>query len=438
MVSIVRESPAPADLRRPSNTPDRAGRGRARAWRAAVVVLLVWLAPCFARAQDDPQRRYAPPDPYTEGDEAALRKAGYVSLGPFPFGSGHDTTAVENLLGTEPLHWIETAHFRIGCALSPLRLKGGEEDWVAKTKGELKRLSKRLPKLKPDTKELDPWLRTHLIAQRLEDLYAEVMELLGVTDASFPEVPDDPASPETFRGLGPYLGMPQKFTVLLLLRNSSHARYTRAYQGNEMADPLRYHDIPFGCMYYGGAEETANGLFANDLALHTHLVFNVAHNLYSCYRSFSHELPAWLPAGLAHWHARRVSPRFPTYDRKDDRDRTLRSNFWEWDKRAPGLLANNAFEPLSAFLNRASIGEFTLEQHIESWALADFLMDAKKEAFMAFLRAMKDPFHQRLRTPSRREVEVRQHDLLVSIFGVDADGLEKQWRAYVLNQRGRK
>ena len=56
----------------------------------------------------------------------------------------------------------------------------------------------------------------------------------------------------------------------------------------------------------------------------------------------------------------------------------------------------------------------------------------------AFLHAMKDPFHERRRSPSRVEVEVRQRDLLTNIFGVDAAGLEKQWRAFVGKDRGRK
>ena len=76
-----------------------------------------------------------------------LQKVGYVSFGPFPFGSNHTTLQVGDLLGTEPLRWIETAHFRIGCALSgvPLRVEEDwREAWVQRLKPELKRLATKL------------------------------------------------------------------------------------------------------------------------------------------------------------------------------------------------------------------------------------------------------------------------------------------------------
>ena len=74
------------------------------------------------------------------GEEAALDRAGYVSFGPFAFGHEHNSRMVTELLGTEPLLWIETAHFRIGCALAELPLKGSESwsrDWIKRTKAEL-------------------------------------------------------------------------------------------------------------------------------------------------------------------------------------------------------------------------------------------------------------------------------------------------------------
>ena len=85
------------------------------------------------------QRKQAGPDPYTGGDRALLERLGYVSLGPFELGTGHDSTSVEELLGTEPLAWIETAHFRLGCSLSPLLLRGQQDwskEWIKKVRDE--------------------------------------------------------------------------------------------------------------------------------------------------------------------------------------------------------------------------------------------------------------------------------------------------------------
>lgn len=213
-----------------------------------------------------------------------MATVGYVSFGPFAFGAHHDTKDVEQLLGDEPLLWVEAAHFRIGCALGPLALRSIEPwagEWIRKTRRELQRLDKRLPRVDSNTMVLDPWLRAHLLAQRLEDLYAEVMAKLGVCEGDFPvRTADDASVPATFRGSGPFLGMREKFRVLLLRRESSHARYTRAFQQREIADPVRDHDAAFGSLYWGGSEETDNGLFRDDFALHSHGAFNVAFNLY--------------------------------------------------------------------------------------------------------------------------------------------------------------
>lgn len=406
------------------------------AWPRCLLALALPLA--AARAQS--VRVEVGPDPYTGGEADALAAAGYVSLGPFEFGTNHNTATVAELLGTEPLAWIETAHFRIGCALSPLEVKGKEEwsrDWIDKTRRELTELKKLLPRVNPRAKVLDPWLRAHLTAWRLEQLYAEVLANLGLREEWFPKEPGDPRDPEHFRGLGPYLGMQQKYEVLLLRRSASHARYTRAFQGQEIGEPIRYHDGAFGCMYWGASEETADGLFAIDMALHAHLVFNVAHNLYTGYRAFGHDLPAWLSIGLGHWHARRVSPRFPTYDRRDDSDRDPRSAFWEWDQRVWGMTKHGVFEPLATFLERDKPGEFGLEQHIESWALVDFLLTTKKAATFRFLHQLKAPFHGRTRFPTPQELQTRQRDALRDAFDCDAAGLEQQWRDHVLAQRRR-
>ncbi|HEX6810668.1 MAG TPA: hypothetical protein VF384_03500 [Planctomycetota bacterium] len=384
-----------------------------------------------ACAQERPRGTAPPPDPYTRGEPAAMAKLGYASFGPFVFGSDHDSEDVVELLGDEPVLWIETAHFRIGCALSPLPLRATEpwtDEWVLALRGELKRLDARLPCIDTTTNVLDPWLRAHLTAQRCEDVYAAVMRNLAVDDHGFPAGrPDDATDPVSYRGRGRFLGMRSKFRVLLLRREASHARYTRAFQGREMPDPVRDYDAACGSLYWGGSEETDGGLFRDDLALHAHLAFNVAHNLYSGYRDYCHELPAWLVTGLGHVHSRAVSPRFPTYERAHDRDRERRSDFWQWGTRARGLAQNGVFEPFATFSERVESGKFGLEQHIQSWSFVDWLVRTRKDATMRFVHLLKEPFHARTRLPSPDELRERQQQSLRCAFGVDAAALEAQY-----------
>ncbi|HEX5053863.1 MAG TPA: hypothetical protein VFZ65_18945 [Planctomycetota bacterium] len=353
--------------------------------RAVLVPCCLWW--CGA-APAQAQTAHAGPDPYTNGDPAAIAKAGYVSYGPFPFGARHTTKDVEELLGTEPLIWIETPHFRLGCALPAVELTKGQEwsvEWLASVQRELKALRSVLPKVRVQSKQLDPWLRAHLFAHRLEALYAEVRGNLGFVEPTDDEVEAHRAG----TGHGRYLGMDEKFAVLLLQRSSSHARYTRAFQGQEMADPIRYDDAVFGSMYWGGSEETADGLLRSDLAMHTHVVFNVAHNLYSGCLGSARELPPWLATGLSHWHARRVSPRFPVYDRRDDRDHDPRSLFWRWDERVAGMAKNGTFEPMATFVERVNAGGYRIEQHMQCWSLVDFLLSTRADATFRFVRLAK-------------------------------------------------
>lgn len=380
-------------------------------------------------------------DPYTRGEAVAMQKAGYVSFGPFPFGAGRESGAVTELLGTEPLVWIETTHFRLGCSLSRVPLRNDEpwcDEWVQSVRAELKQLAKRLPRVKTDTKELDPWLRAHLMAQRLEGHYARLLSDFGLDDHYFTTAPADARDPATFRGFGPHFGMREKFTVLLLQKGGSHARYTRAYCGREMAEPLRWQDSQFGCIYYGATEESGNGLFRHDLAMHVHLVFNVTHNLVSGLRGYQHDLPPWLVTGLAHWHARAVSPRFPVFERRSDGEQGQRSGFWQWDQRVRGLVENRAFEPVATLLERTNAGAFDLEQHMQSWALVDFLLTHDKPKFMQFVHRLKDPFHAGRRLPSNDELWLRQKELLENTFGWDAKAFEATWRKHVLTAKQKK
>lgn len=404
------------------------------------------LGPAALRAQDPPVPApdlgivHADPDPYTGGGSAAaLAKAGYVSLGPFPFADNHTTADVEALLGSEPLCWIETAHFRIGCALSPLGFRGMGPDWTKRVRGELKRLQQRLPDVRPDAKLLDPWLRAHLIAQRCEEFYAAFLGDLGVSDSVFPdEHGDDPDGPPAeFHGVGPYLGMAGKFAVLIVQRTSSLARFTRAYQGTETVDPLRIHFAGSGVLAYVIAEETNKSLMRDDEALCTHLVYNLTVNLVNGYRGYSHELPPWLVLGLAHWHSRKVCPRYPAYERKI-KDERLDSPFWEWQPRAQGLMQFGAFEPLRQLMAREDGTVFGMEQHIQSWFFVDYLMRTQKAAFMRFLHGMKDPFHARRKLPTWDEVLALQDDLLRADFGMDAAALEAAWRKDPVCSKKRK
>ena len=128
-------------------------------------------------------------DPYTKNDPVRMKMAGYISFGPFPFGEIGtkivDTAHVDKHLSYARIIWVETAHFRIGSSLGRWSIPT-EIEVRRKLRAELERLKLKLGnKVNPKTRVLDPWLRLHLTAQRMEELYAEIQDWLGVEDSEF-------------------------------------------------------------------------------------------------------------------------------------------------------------------------------------------------------------------------------------------------------------
>lgn len=392
-----------------------AGRGLAVALLAALGV-----------AAQVPAAGRAGIDPFTRHDAGAIARAGYLSLGPFDFGREHGSAEIDALLPGEAVAWIETAHFRIGCSLAAIDVRG-DRDWRQRVREDLAALKQRLPAVRPETQKLEPWLRAHRIALHCEAIYADVCAHLDVDDTRFPQVPGhDARKPVTFMGCGPYLGVEEKFGVLVMHDLANLARYTRAYMGGESQDAVRHYEV--GSALTLALCEQSPGIVGDDFSLHTQLAYHVSLQLYTAYRGYGHDLPAWLGAGLAHWHARRCCPRFPTHERRAGEPRE-QSPFWQWDDRAKGLMRTGAFESLAELMARRDIASFRLEQHIESWALVDWLMRERRDATRVFLHEFKAPFHALQSVPTAAELQVRNDECLRKAFHTDADGLMAMWRA---------
>ena len=162
------------------NMPMNTQHTQVRRLAVAMVGLLALTAVAAAQKPLDRSKPLTDPanDPYTRGGkEKYVEAAGYASMGGFEFGARDDTTTeVSALLEGVEVRWIETAHFELGIALPKVKVTKEERK---KVKAELAKLQKALPVVKPDTKFLDPWLRAHLYAQRLEEHYARLQEIMG-------------------------------------------------------------------------------------------------------------------------------------------------------------------------------------------------------------------------------------------------------------------
>ncbi len=193
---------------------------------AARTALLCCLALCVVALPGQRRRDKWKVDPYTDNDPKRMAKAGYVNYGPFEFGSlGVDmvpSTSIAETLSYAEIIWMETEHFRFAIELPKWQVPT-EAATKKKLRAELTELKKVLPKINPKTRRLDPWLRAHLTAYRMEKLYDETMALFGVTDASFPQDPKNVIvdAKKTYMGYGPYLGMRGKYLVLVVEKGAT-------------------------------------------------------------------------------------------------------------------------------------------------------------------------------------------------------------------------
>ena len=366
-------------------------------------------------------------DPYTKNDPKAMLRAGYVGFGPFEVGDGHDTKAVAALLGDTAIAWAETSHFKIGCSLAPLPLPPGKDGQALVR--DLEQLKKLVPGVEPRPKVLSTWLRLHVYALRLEQLYADVQRRLGVGDESFPG-PKDAIDYKSYRGEGPYLGQRGKYVVLLLDRASSFGRYARAFLDTRQRFTVRHLFRLADSMLLSTCEEFAEGRFRDDAALHCHVVFNVVHNLLDGYRHYNHDLPVWFKEGLAQWHVRRIDPRFTSWSTASEWGADWRP-VADWAPVVRGLVETGSVPPARTTMRWLDYGPAKFADRVVFWSRVDWLMTMGDAKLRVFLDTLKEPFDRTARLPDPAEVAARQDLALHKAWGLDLDSFDHYWAAWV-------
>ena len=386
------------------------------------------------------QRRETPDepevDPYTRNEPDAKAAAGYASFGPFPFADEHDTAQVEHVLGEAArLRWVETEHFKIGSELVPYSLSGVPKAERQKIRAELERLAEKIPSVRPDVARLDPWLRLHLFAQRAEDLYGEFRGRLGVEDGDFPAGPGGDGEP--YGGEGPYLGQPAKYTLLLFQKASAFGHYFRTFARREGTMAMRHNFASVGSLFFGTAVELDDPPYRSDTALHCRVVFSLVHNLVNGFKFYSHDVPVWWSEGLAHWSARRIDPRFstPSEIRIYAQDPEMA---WNWEPRVRARVEFEEYPRAAQLLRIVDRDRLDFVGHMMAWSRVDYLMTLGDEKFAAFMDRMKGRIVPPGRSPTTEEILARQEAALEEAWGLDPEGFDAAWTAWVKKNYRRK
>jgi len=377
--------------------------------------------------RDNTPEAFAAVDPYTKGDAELLARLGYQGSAPFGLAGRTTTSEVEEVLGGIPILWVQTKHFVLASSLRTYRLVGDQQE-AAKIEGELDRLEKRLGRLKRPRNELDPWLRLHLYAQRLEELYASFCADLRLTDRELAT---------GIIGPGPYLGQKEKFVVLLLQQSSSVGRYTQRFAGIEQKFSYRISFPEGGCAFVVAAEALRDANYELDAALHCYVADSVAVNLCDAFRLSWGSVPLWFKYGLAHRYSRRIDPRWSIYEGASNTT-DQREDAWRWEPRVRGLVANEVLPPWERMLAWRNPDEMDLRAHMMAWSSVDWLLERKEARPLAFLLAVTEPPPGGAAEVSPELQLERQRAGLKEAFGESVAELDAAWRTHVERRYERK
>ncbi len=317
-----------------------------------------------------------------QNDALQLEAGGIVSHGEFVFGKKDgNTEKTDRHLLTLDIKWIETAHFRIGFALGPYKVKLEEKK---KFLGEFTQLQKAFPKVLPETTILDPWLRTHLYAQRCEEIYTRFLEIVDGKGATFAD--GSGVYRGAYQGEGPYLGMKEKYEILIVPNEAAHVDFLLENAGLRIRNTQRWHFVDRGAFTISMHAQQGN--LRSDAGLHGHVGFNLAHNLFDGLNHYSYDTPVWLHEGLAHFMEREIDPKNNSFDGGEGAvaDMTSKSN---WKPEVLKLISGDEAPRMAELMALKNFGELKLPHHFTTWSMVDFLITTKPKEFGSFLWAIK-------------------------------------------------
>ena len=394
-----------------------------------VVSLLAAAVACQTPAKPDELPKWKL-DPLTKNEPAAMAKAGYLNFGPFPFGNIGDKTTqsqeIEDSLQYCQILWIETAHFRIGVNLPAWELPQ-DMPTRQKIRRELEELQLKIPSVDPKSRKLTPWLRAHMTAYRLEKLYSETQLLFGVKDADFPADPSKVVSNAGARymGYGPYLGMKDKFLVLVFDKAGPYQAYAKKFIGRDTKMPQRWHFKEISSIVIALACESDQFPLKHDTALHCALAFNVSHNLLDGFRYYAYDLPVWIREGFGHWNCRRIDPKWPNFDQNEGSlaDMKMVEN---WGTHVRGLISSGKVAPFTEAVGWRDFCNIKFEDHCAVWSRIDFLISQGPEKWQKFLFGVKGRIDANW-LPDQTDLVGATRDALQQAYGISILEFDKKW-----------
>jgi hypothetical protein len=392
---------------------------------AAVAFLLVASVELGAQRSKGP--RNAPENcPWCGGDPAVMQAAGIVSHGGFAFAES-DTADIDRHFGGKDVYWIESAHFRLGLILGPHKVGPDESK---KIRAELAELAKALPAVDAKTRVLEPFMRTHLYAYRMERLWHRFLEVMQVEESTFPDGRSEWLLGTPYFGQGPYVGQQDKFEVLVLPTAGDQVPFLKKHFGLSIERTQRWNVIDRGALLV--VTNLLDNELKDDGKLHNHLVFNVAINMLDGYKHYAYDTPRWLTEGLGHFMEREIDPRFNTYDASEG-SVGVKVNKADWDAEVNKLIASGEAPRLAEMIALRTYAEFEMRHHYACWSMTRFMIETNPKGYAC----LNGTLHGRKRAdglPDPEDMPGVQRQAFQDCFGMSYMQFDEAWRAWAVTQ----
>ncbi len=383
---------------------------RPPAWILCTFTLIL-SSPPSAQAQKKKAADKWRTDPYTSGAPAALKKAGYTSLGPFMIGDDHDSRAIHKIVPEAKILWVETAHFRLGSSMTTITAPEGSGP-RRQLAAELKQLRRKLPRVKKKPRRLNRWLRLHLYAQRLETIHQRFSKAVG-------NPPPTDKNP---------------LRVILFQKAANLSRYAAMTGRTNRGKPTPLYLSLGGqaSQLFATSPEIAYSQDNPDHRLHTHIMFNVAQMLFRQWHPNGYQVPTWIKEGLANTFVHNFDDESHHFSGVKNFSRSMKVPK-KWAIYARNLAVNGGASPTSKLLALKDASTFSIFDQISAWSRMDVLrrtQPAKKLAEL--LLGIDVPYGAKTDVVAVQKAALKKH------LGLSPTELDRQWKQTVLKRYPKK
>jgi hypothetical protein len=380
-----------------------------------------------------------------------------LSYAPFPFAHSNTTQVADELLITRNVLWLQTPHFRIGSTLKKWKIPVPERKAY---RAELAEMQATYPEIDPKVSTLDPWLRLHLYAWRMEKMYAEFLEHMGWTEEDFAKLPPESiigkaiegeftetinefeldrggqqrtAGFPQWLGMGQFLGEPFRFEIFMCEDEPVWAEFKLRYFGMKTTHPQRWNikvDTTDGnltqsrsrCMLFGISAKQAK--VRHEQHMHNALRHNLAINFLDGYMLYLFDLPAWLREGYAHYMRRLNNKGYSFYDAGEGAS-AIEKDLEEWAPAVRKLVKRNEAADFATLARLNDYVDLDFPRHLVVWSKIDFLITKDKAKFGQFITKLKTQETGAGMADSQRKA-------FKEIYGWTMRQAEEEWKTWVM------